>query len=284
MRFLFRLITKPIGCLFSLLFSLVILVVLVAVGCVLVVDHYAADIAGTFLKEKTGFELSYAKQEVTLFGGLVDFQGLRLTNSSEFPVPDFVEFNEFKAAVEPRSLLADRIVVDEVVVDLKNVTIVKKADGTYNAKAFADALKAAIPANQSAAAQQKPGASGSSKVPPFIIKTLTVKIGTVDYCDYSSGSGSPKVYNINYSRTFTDVTDVKTVATAMAKDFAGFGMTFMADMIVSTLTNFNTYLDLANGVLNGAGQVGGKVLDVGQGVVNGAAKGAGGLLKSINPF
>ena len=284
MRFLFRLITKPIGCLFSLFFSLVVVVAVVVVGSVMLVDHYAADIAGSFLKAKTGFGLTYATQDVTLFKGLVDFQGLKLTNSNQFPVPDFVEINEFKTAVEPRSLLADRIVVDEVVVDLKSVTIVKTADGMYNAKAFADALKAAIPASQSASAQQKPGASGSSKVPPFIIKTLTVKIGTVNYCDYSSGSGSPKVYHINYSRTFTDVTDVKSVAIAMAKDFEGFGMEFMANMIVSTLTNFNTYLDLANGVLNGAGQVGGKVLDMGQGVINGAAKGTGGLLKSINPF
>lgn len=284
MRFLFRLITKPIGCLFSLLFSLVILVVLLAVGSVLVVDHYAADLAGAIVKEKTGFGLTYATQEVNLFKGQVDFQGLKLTNANAFPVPDFVEFNEFKTAVEPRSLLGDRIVVEEVVVDLKNVTIVKTADGTYNAKAFADALKAAIPATQSASAQAKPGASGSSKVPPFIIKTLTVKISTVNYCDYSSGSGSPRVYHINYSRTFTDVTDIKSVAMAMAQDFAGFGMTFMADMIVSTLTNFNTYLDLANDIFKGAGQIGGKVLDVGQGVINGAAKGAGGLLKSVNPF
>jgi uncharacterized protein involved in outer membrane biogenesis len=221
---------------------------------------------------------------VNIVGGLVDFQGLKITNSNQFPVPDFVELNEFKTTVEPRSLLADRVVVSEVVVDLKNVTIVKTADGVYNARAFADALKAAIPASQSAAAQQKPGASGSSKVPPFIIKTLTVKIGTVDYCDYSSGSGSPKVYNINYSRTFTDVTDIKALAMQVAKDFSGYGMEFMANMIVSSLTSFNTYKDLANDVLNGVGQVGGQVLDTGQSVINGAAKGTGGLLKTINPF
>jgi len=284
MRFLFRLITKPIGCLLSLLFSLLILVVLAVVGLVVAVDHYAGEIASTFVKEKTGFELTYASQDVNLFKGLVDFQGLKLTNSSHFPVPDFVDMNEIKTAVEPRSVFGDRIVVDEVVVDLKNVTIVKMADGTYNAKAFADALKAGIPATQSAAAQEKPGASGSSKLPPFIIKSLTIKIATVQYCDYSTGSGKPRVYNINYSRTFTDVTDVKALAMELAKDFSGYGMEFMADMIVSTLTNFNTYLDLANNVLNGVGQVGGKVLDVGQGVINGAAKGAGGLINKINPF
>ena len=284
MRFLFKLITKPIGCLFSLLFSLVFLVVVVVVGGVMVVDHYAGDIAAGIVKTKTGFDLTYAKQEVNLFKGLVDFQGMKLTNSSHFPVPDFVELNQFKTAVEPRSLFGDRIVVDEVVVDLKNVTIVKTADGAYNAKAFADALKAGVPASQSPAAQQKPGASGSSRIPPFIIKSLTIKIGTIDYCDYSSGSGKPKVYTVNYSRTFTDVTDVKALAMALAKDFSGLGMEFMANMIVSSLTDFNTYLDLANNVLNGVGAVGGQLLDTGTSTVNGAAKGAGDLLKKISPF
>jgi hypothetical protein len=137
-----------------------------------------------------------------------------------------------------------------------------------------------VPASQSAAAQQQPGASGSSKVPPFLIKSLTIKIGTVQYCDYSSGSGTPKVYNINYSRTFTDVTNLNALALALGKDFAGMGMEFMANMIVSSLTNLNTYVDLANGVLNGAGQVGGQILNVGQG----AAKGAGSLINKINPF
>ncbi|MGA2052554.1 MAG: hypothetical protein ABSH19_04505 [Opitutales bacterium] len=277
---MFKIITKPLGCIFSLIFSLLVLAVVVVLGGIVVIDHFAVPGAAALIKEKTGFEMTYASQDVNLFAGSIDLQGLTITNSNQFPTPGFVDLNQFTSAVELGSLVSDKVVVDTVVVDLKDVTIVKTSDGVYNAKVFADALKAMVPASQSAAAQQQPGASGSSKVPPFLIKSLTIKIGTVQYCDYSSGSGTPKVYNINYSRTFTDVTNLNALALALGKDFAGMGMEFMANMIVSSLTNLNTYVDLANGVLNGAGQVGGQILNVGQG----AAKGAGSLINKINPF
>jgi uncharacterized protein involved in outer membrane biogenesis len=277
---MFKIITKPLGCLFSLIFSLLVLVVIVVVGAVVVIDHFAVPGVAALVKEKTGFTMTVGKQDVNLFAGSIDLQGLTITNSSRFAVPGFVDLNEFALQVSLKSLLSDRIDVGTVLVDLKDVTIVKAADGSYNAKVFADALKAAIPASQSTSAQEKPGASGSSKVPPFIIHSLTIKIGTVQYCDYSSGSGTPKVYTVNYSRTFTDVTNLNALALALGKDFTGMGMEFMANMIVSSLTNLNTYLDLANGVLNGAGQAGTQLLNVGQG----AAKGTGDLLKKINPF
>lgn len=269
---MFKLITKPIGCLFSLLFTLLVLVALFAAAVVLGVDHFAGDAAAYVVKMRTGFTMAYATQDVDILHGVVDFTGLTITNSSRFPAPGFVDLNQIRLAIEPKSLVEDKLVVDEVVVDLKTLTVVRTADGEYNFAAFAQALQGTPAATaQPAATPAQPATA--AKIPPFLIHTLTIKVGTVDYCDFKSGSGKPKTYNIGYNRTFTDVTSLDALKVALAKDFAAQGLQFLSDAIISSVLDPSTYLDLASGALKEGGAVGGQVINAGKGVIN-----------KLNPF
>jgi uncharacterized protein involved in outer membrane biogenesis len=277
---MFKLITKPLGCLFSLFFTLLVLLALFVVAVVLGVDHFAGDAAVYAVKMRTGFTMAYTTQDVDILHGLVDFEGLTITNSSRFPAPGFVDLNQIKLAIEPKSLVQDKLVVDEVVVDLKTLTVVRTADGEYNFAAFAQALQGNPAAAQPAATPAQPATTSAAKIPPFIIHKLTIKIGTVDYCDFKSGSGKPKTYNIGYDRTFTDVTSLETLKAQLAKDFAAQGLQFLSDALISTLIDPSTYLNLANGVLKEGGAVGGQVIDAG----SNATKELGGTLKKLNPF
>ena len=68
---MFKLITKPLGCLFSLFFTLLVLLALFVVAVVLGVDHFAGDAAVYAVKMRTGFTMAYATQDVDILHGLV---------------------------------------------------------------------------------------------------------------------------------------------------------------------------------------------------------------------
>jgi hypothetical protein len=275
MKFFFKLITKPIGCIFSLIFSLLFLFVVLVVGGIVAFDHFAGEIAAAAVKSTTGFTLTYAKQDVNLFEGSMDFEGLQITNPSRFQVPGFVNFNQVSAKVDMGTLTKTPAVVENVLVDLKTVTIVKGPNDTFNALDFANAAKKAAGQSMAPATGNTTAAGNTTAPSHYLIKSLTIKIGTIEY--YDTGSTTPKTYAVNYNKTFTDVTDVNAVAMTIAKDFAAQGMKFMANVIVGMALNFNTYEDAAKSLLNGVGDAGNAVLKNGQGAVKGLGNSLGKL-------
>ena len=110
-------------------------------------------------------------------------------------------------------MVAGRIVISEAVVDLDSVSLVRNQAGVFNAVAFADALNP--PATSSTS-----GSFTTKQVPPYLIKQLTIRVGTVKYFDFDGHDGQPQSQTVNYAQTFTDVTDFKTqVAPALARKF-----------------------------------------------------------------
>ncbi len=256
-------IRKPLGCLFKILFSLLLLMVAVGVVSVLVVDHFAVDIAAKILNQKTGFSLSTGKQDISALSCAGDLQDVLVTNPDRFAARDFLHFNELKLVTEPASVLSKRIVIDELVVDLDSFAMVRNKDGSLNLMALKDSLMGGTTAD-----------GKSMPIPPFTIKKFTLRIKSAKLLDFQHGNGKPQVTNMDYQNTFTDVneTNYTKVAVQIGADLSAKGYGFLEDALKNELLDPNTYLDAAKGlggvVINGVGS---------------AAKGAGSVLRSILP-
>jgi len=258
-------IKKPLGCLFKIIFALVLLLIVFGVVGVLVVDHYAVDIASKILKQKTGFTMSSGQQNISALSGAAALGDVLVNNPDRFAAKDFLHFNELKLVTEPTSILGKRIIIDEVVVDLDSFAMVRNKDGSLNLMVLKDGLSGGAPAST----PSKP-----MPIPAFTVKKFTLRIKSAKLLDFQHGDGKPQVTNMNYERTFTDIdeTNYNTVAVQIGSDLSAKGFAFLTDALKNELLDPGTYLDAAKGlsgtVLNGVGS---------------AAKGLGTALKGILP-
>jgi len=269
-------IKKPIGCVLSIVVGLFLMLLVLGVVVVITLDYFAVNIAGHVLQQKSGFVMTVEKQDVGVLSGSADVQGLQITNPERFAAKDFIRFNELKAKVEVGALLKKNIVVDEIVVDLDNLSIVQNKDGEYNFEALQKSL---LGGSAAPAAGEKKSAGPS--IPPFTIKKLTLKIHTAKYYNFKTGDGKPKNYDLNYERTFTDVNEksLTTVEVAIGEDLAGGGFPVFLDVLKDKLLDPDTYINAVKGIGNLAGKAAGAVLNG----IGDAAKGAGDLVKKIIP-
>lgn len=266
-------IKKPIGCVLSIIVGFFLMVLVLGVVTIVVVDYFAVDIAAHELHQRSGFTMTVEKQDIGLLSGSADLQGLKVENPDRFAAKDFVRFNELKAKVEVSPLLKKQIIIDEIVVDLDTLAVVQNKDGEYNFAALQNSLLGGA-----AAADKK---SSSMAIPPFTIKKLTLKIHQAKYFNFKTGDGKPKLYDLNYERTFNDVTEknLTSVEVAIGTDLSGKGFSIFLDVLKDKILDPDTYLNAVKGVGGLVGDAAGAVLN---GVGN-AAKGVGDSLKKLIP-
>jgi len=247
-------IRKPLGCIFKIVGALLVLLVLAGTVGVFLANHYAIPMASEVLKQRTGFTMTASKQDISVLSGAVDLQDFLVLNPDRFTTKEFVDLKEFKMKVEPASLLGKQIVIDELVVNLDSFAVVQSKDGEYNFEALQKGLIGG------AGATTASGKAGSA-IPPFIIKKLTLRIGSAKYFNYKIGDGKPKLYNLNYERTFTDVTqaDLAKVEVAIGTDLSAKGFTVFLDILKDKLLDPGEYINAVKGlggaVIKGVGDV-----------------------------
>src|SRR5262249_36736446 len=145
-----------------------------------------------------GFAVEVQQLSLNPLTGSAVITGLVLGNPAGWPTQDFVELREFRAEVGLASVFfGDRLVADEMVVDLPRLTLVRNEKGEVNALAFKEALTG--PA--------KPGESTKAHR-GFLIKHLVLKFDRLVYVDHAGGRETVKEYHLNLDRELRDVDSV----------------------------------------------------------------------------
>src|SRR5438270_726446 len=88
------------------------------------------------IRARTGFEAQVASLSCNPFTGRLTIRGLVVANPAGFPTRDFLQLREFHAEGDLSSLLSDRIALDELVLDVRRLDLVRRADGRSNAELF----------------------------------------------------------------------------------------------------------------------------------------------------
>jgi uncharacterized protein involved in outer membrane biogenesis len=153
---------------------------------------------------KTGFQVKIQHLYINPFTAYANIEGLVVENPSSFQDRDFVELTQFKADVRVFSIFSDRLVVNDAVVDLPSITIVRRAQGITNI----DVLRSSLGSGQTAAANQPAGKTEKQ----FLIRHLELKFGKVVLADYSGHTPSTHEIPLNIDHTYTDAASITELA------------------------------------------------------------------------
>lgn len=166
------------------------------------------------IRARTGFAVRVEKLSINPVTAKVALTGLVLQNPETWPLPDFARVREFRADVNLFSLLSDRYVADEVLIDVAQVTLVRNQQGVLNAVAFQDGLSGN---GSGPAGQQK--SSGARK--GFLIKHLVMKFDKLVYADYSGRKPVVKEYDLMVSRDLNNVDSVTKIISPLTGSALG---------------------------------------------------------------
>lgn len=165
------------------------------------------------IRTRTGFDATVASLSCNPLTGRLTIRGLVLTNPPGFSTTDFVQLREFRADGDLWSLFAERIVLDELVLDVRRLALVRRADGLPNAELFEENL-GLIP-HAAPGTRATLGASTSRNAPPpppprkFLIRKLALRFDQLLVADDSPTKPEVHEYKLAVDQSYENVTDLK---------------------------------------------------------------------------
>jgi uncharacterized protein involved in outer membrane biogenesis len=153
-------------------------------------------------KAMTGFPLEIGSVNLGLFNGQLDVSNLKLMNPPDFKERLFVDLPEFRIDYRLGSMLAGSPHINDMLINLNQIVIVKNADGESNVQR----LKG-VTSSSSSGAQSQPAKSEPGKKTSYRVDQLRIHIGTVTFKDYSKGTPTEREIPLNVNATYKDITD-----------------------------------------------------------------------------
>ena len=168
------------------------------------------------IESRTGFGVEITRLSVNPFTARIAIDGLVISNPpAEFAEPKFVKLRSIRADAELFSLFSDRLVVEEAVVDIEQITLVKNAHYDGNGVVFGKRLlgeSSPAPAPTGKPVAELPSAKPAVKK-EFLIRSLQLRLDKIILVDASGSKPSSKEINIGFSQTYDNVTTTTEIAT-----------------------------------------------------------------------
>jgi len=189
---------------------LAVLVAAMALAWMLLLPGYVT----ARLRERTGFDVKVASLSCNAFTGRVIVRGLVLGNPASFPVGDFVELREFSLAVDVTSLVAERLVVDELTADVRRVTLVRRPDGKSNADVFQRNLlretrTEGAPGAVESGGTEQAGKADQARPRAFLIRRLVLRCDELVHADHSGAKPVVETFRLGLDQRYENVTGTK---------------------------------------------------------------------------
>ncbi len=171
-------------------------VLLIVAGLVLVVNKFKDQ----FVRSAVAFGISQATGSKTTIGGFafhlfkqtVRIRDLTIYNPPGFPPEPAVHFPEIDVDYDLPALLKKKLHVSLIVVDLREVTVVRGKDGKLNVDAFKF--------------MQKSDQEFKLDIQEMQFDMLSLSIGRVIYKDLTNPAAPPQPFYVNlHDKTFRDI-------------------------------------------------------------------------------
>lgn len=189
------------------------------------------------VKKHTGFNASVKSLYVNPFTASVAVKQFNIDNPETFPTKEFISLNEFDTKVEAGSVFSDRVVVDNAVIDVAYVDVVKNAQGKINLDAFRAGLHPQTPPNPNDKNQPQPGGQAENPSPSkqFLIHHLVIRLEKIVVADYSGPEPKIREIPIRLDRTFTDVTNLAQISGPIVADLSVAGVGNLAGSLLGVI-------------------------------------------------
>jgi hypothetical protein len=176
------------------------------------------------LRSITGFDIKVQVLRVNPITGRVVVRGLYARNPANFPKPDFLVLRELDAQIELFPLLSGKHVVDNFLLNVETIALVRRHDGKTNAGVFMAAFSS-----------PKPAAAGPPSAPapstPYLIKHLHIVLDKLVVADFSGGTPDEKTYSLHIDRIYNNVTSARQL---------------LVPDVMQTLRSFGLHHDIAS--------------------------------------
>lgn len=191
-----------------------LIVVLAAMALVFAVVWvvFLPSIVAKAITSRTGFGVKIENLSVNPFTARFSTKSFVITNPEGFPLSDFVEIQEVTGDIELFSVFSDKLIVEEAVLDISKVALVKNAAGERNGVLFQERLLGPESGEATAVEDKsavKPTSEEKSK--EFLIKKLRVRIGKVVVADGLGANNKQREFALNFDQSFENVTSPKDV-------------------------------------------------------------------------
>lgn len=214
--------------LFSVMVLVLILVVCAVGLAVWSIPKFAPKLLESWIESRTGFSASVNTVNLKIFSGSLDIEGMALINPPYYQSKNFMQIKQISVQIEPKSLFWRRTkVYDDVSVDIDRITWVKNAQGSINIVEFLDKLRKKGGTPSTTESNVDSGKAGLEKTKErkqdsrgrYIIKKLTIKVGGIDLVGFPSENDSQS-FAVNYTKEFTDITDLESIVHQVIADFS----------------------------------------------------------------
>lgn len=181
---------------------------LVAVCGILLVAAWTMllpGIAVSTIQARTGFVVKVEKVSLNPFTGRVAIEGAVVENPAGWPATEFLTLRRFKADAEFQPLFSHRLVVDELIIDIAKLSLVRNKDGRLNAEVF----RAGLAGETAKTETPKP----SGRRTGFLIRHLVLKFDRLVMADHSGRKPVIRDYDLQLEQELRDVDSVAKLLT-----------------------------------------------------------------------
>jgi uncharacterized protein involved in outer membrane biogenesis len=212
--------------------NIILVIVLLIIGALLFVGkNFIAKTSVTRgVKAVTGLTLDMGSMNVGIKNTMVGINNMKLYNPAGYTDKVMVDMPEIYIDYNLSSFLKRKAHLEEVRIDLKELTVIKDKKGKLNI----DALK--VVKDEKGVKKEK--TAKQKKKTEIKIDILDLKIGKVAYRDFSKGE-TPKVYeyNINHHQKYRNITDLDQLAKLiLTKAIINTNIARLANFNLGTLT------------------------------------------------
>lgn len=228
--------------------TVIIFLAVTFVGLGLAKNIIVKGVAQKAVYVATGLKLKIASLNIGILNTSIGIKEMRLMNPKGFSDPIMLDMPEILVDYNLKDILGGNIHLEDVRLALKEVVIIKQADGTMNIdtiKAVGSKGEAGKKSDGKSSGESKPEVLKEKKPMTIAIDHLYLQIGRVVYKDYSVGT-NPKVMNfdLNIKEEYTNITNVNSlIGIIMLK--------VMTKTTLGALTNFDANRLMSNLNLEG---------------------------------
>lgn len=122
---MFGFITRPIGCLFSLVGSIVVIALVLVLAGLGLIAHFMPQMTARAITEATGFPTSVGSSSLSLWHQRLELKDIRINNPDNYPEDDFLLVRRLALGIDRKNSDTGRYVFNEVTLDIDTLTLVR---------------------------------------------------------------------------------------------------------------------------------------------------------------
>lgn len=267
MKFLLMLIMKPINWVLSFIFGIIAFFIMLFVIFALTFNFWIPKVAPWIVSTDSGFHLNIGESKSNIFTLNFNFYDLSIKNNDAFPYPDFIKMDRFSLDFLLFSLLTQKVVVEDFILDIPQVVYVKNADGQNNVSSFLSEVFT----DKKGIMDKKPADESDKKSGQTIyFEHFALRLGKVVMMDYSQNPVKIDEYNLNYFIEFNN-TYADKVLSKITNDLKSRGVLFLMQAVLNSLTDISLLNNVSSTVMKANGMATdavNKTLDVGKDAID----------------